>query len=183
MCLLQLTGLSGAGKTTLALGLQQWLRLQDRRLEVIDGDVYRNQPGWNLGFSREDRCENIRRLGAIAHGFVLQGIPAVISAINPYASARAELKERYGARTVFVHCALPVLMERDTKGLYRRAFLPEGHPDRVRALTGVSDPYEEPHDADLVLYTDRESPSASIEKLGIWLLTVLDVAAPTERIN
>lgn len=178
MHLIQLTGLSGSGKTTLALGLQQWLQRRGHHLEVIDGDVYRNRPGWNLGFSREDRCENIRRLGFAAHGFVLQGVPALISAINPYASARAELKERYGARTVYISCALPVLMQRDTKGLYRRAMLPDSHPDRVRSLTGVSDPYEEPHDADLVLHTDRESPEVSIDRLGVWFLSVLE-AAPT----
>lgn len=173
MLLIQLTGLSGSGKTTLANGVQHWLGRQDRRLEVIDGDAYRSRPGWNLGFSKEDRCENIRRLGAAAHAYVLQGIPAIISAINPYASVRAELRARYGAVTVYVSCALPVLVDRDTKGLYRRAMLPAGHPERVDGFTGVSDPYEVPGDADLVLHTDLEVPGDSIEKLGVYVLSLL----------
>jgi adenylylsulfate kinase len=167
MILIQLTGLSGAGKTTLAEGLRIWLSPRGISLRVIDGDVYRRMPGWNLGFSPEDRREQIRRLGEVANGFLQKGEPAIIAAINPYASARKALRE---AHTVWVRCSIAELLKRDTKGLYARAFLPDGHPDKLLGLTGVNDPYEAPDDADLILDTDLEDPAESIEKLGVFFM-------------
>ena len=162
LMIIQMTGLSGAGKTTIAGMAKERLSVLGIPLEVIDGDVYRKTLCRDLGFSREDRCENIRRLGALAHTF---DTPVIISAINPFASARLALREAYGAKTVWVDCPLPVLVTRDTKGLYRKALLPEGHPDKLHNLTGMGDPYEPPLDADLVIRTDLRLPEESADEL------------------
>jgi len=166
-----MTGLSGAGKTTIATQTMEWLAALQVPLEVIDGDIYRKTLCKDLGFSPADRMENIRRLGALAHSCSLRNIPVIISAINPYESARARLKAAYGAKTVWVDCPLAVLMERDTKGLYRKALLPDGHPDKVMNLTGINDRYEAPENADLVLHTGQETPEESVEKLTRFILS------------
>lgn len=168
--IIQMTGLSGAGKTTIALATKERMDFLGIPLEVIDGDVYRKTLCKDLGFSREDRCENIRRLGALAHAL---GAPVIISAINPFASARLALREAYGAKTVWVDCPLPVLVTRDTKGLYRRALLPDGHPDKLYNLTGVGDAYEPPVEADLVLRTDCQTPEESVERLVGFILGIV----------
>ncbi len=173
MILVQLTGLSGSGKTTIALRAKEILEDKKIPLEVIDGDVYRRTLCKDLGFSREDRCENIRRLGEVARGFCDREIPALISAINPYESARAALRQNLGARTVWVNCDLSVLIQRDTKGLYRKALLPDGHPEKIPNLTGVNDLYEAPEQADLVLYTDRETPEVSASRLVEFMLETI----------
>ncbi|HYF30722.1 MAG TPA: adenylyl-sulfate kinase [Chitinophagaceae bacterium] len=162
---LQFTGLSGAGKTSIAEKLQQLLNSQGLAAEVIDGDKYRQTICKGLGFSREDRCENIRRLGAVAASFSKHGIIAIISAINPYDDVRQELKRLYNARTIWIDCDLQVLIARDTKGLYKRALLPEGHPDRIDNLTGINDTYEAPHDPDLIVCTTQEPLERSVEKV------------------
>jgi adenylylsulfate kinase len=153
MLLIQLTGLSGAGKTTLAGMVKQLLQEEHIPVAVIDGDEYRKTLCADLGFSREDRCENIRRLGKAASIFCRQGAVAIIAAINPYQQSREELATLYQARTVYIHCPLPVLIERDTKGLYRRALLEKENPDSISNLTGVNDPYEIPECPDLMLDT------------------------------
>lgn len=162
--ILQFTGLSGAGKTSIAQALKTMLEAKGLPTEVIDGDQYRQTICKGLGFSKEDRCENIRRLGSVAESFRRQNYIAIISAINPYDIIRKELKETYGAKTIWVNCAVDVLIDRDTKGLYKRALLPDGHPDKINNLTGINDTYEIPQDADLVLYTSRETLEESTEK-------------------
>src|SRR5439155_23541254 len=117
--------LSGAGKTTLARSVKTSLEKEGLPVEIIDGDNYRKTICKDLGFSREDRMENIRRLGSLADSFVQQQRIAIIAAINPYEEVRRELEQKYGARTVWIYCPLKVLIERDTKGLYKRAFLPD----------------------------------------------------------
>lgn len=170
LMIIQMTGLSGAGKTTIALAAKERMDFLGIPLEVIDGDVYRKTLCKDLGFSREDRCENIRRLGTLAHTL---DVPVIISAINPFASARLALRDAYGARTVWVDCPLPVLVTRDTKGLYRRALLPDGHPDKLYNLTGVGDAYEVPLEADLVLHTDLQTPEESVERLVGFILGIV----------
>jgi adenylylsulfate kinase len=171
-----MTGLSGAGKSTLADGVCLELRRLGYAVEVIDGDVYRKTLCRDLGFSRADRIENIRRLSEVGWELAKKGVIVLIAAINPYEEGRMAVRQLAAERarsaglvkTVWVDCALEVLAARDTKGLYRRAYLPEGHPDRVNNLTGVNDPFEEPVAYDLRIDTaegDIESCTQQLVEL------------------
>lgn len=153
MLLIQMTGLSGAGKSTLATAAKLQLQREAIEVKVIDGDEYRKTLCADLGFSKEDRCENIRRLGKVAAAFCRDGAVAIIAAINPYRQVRNELIKMYGAKTVFIHCPLPVLIQRDTKGLYKRALQEKNSPGSIANLTGVNDIYEVPDNPDLLLNT------------------------------
>ncbi len=147
-------GLSGAGKSTLARSVQHQLGRQGVPVEVIDGDPYRARLFPELGFSRQDRSENLRRLGYLADKFAAHGIVTIVSAISPYDDVRQELVALYpDVKVVFVDCALDELRRRDTKGLYRRASLPDDAPDKLRCLTGVNDPFEPPCEPDLYFNT------------------------------
>ena len=170
MLMIQLTGLSGAGKTTLAEKVKQLLEAQELKTEIIDGDIYRKTISKDLGFSKEDRCENIRRLGKAAHSFTGSRDVVIIAAINPFEQMRNELKERYSAKTVWIKCDMAVLLKRDTKGLYKRAALPDDHPEKIFNLTGVNDVYEEPSSPDLVVDTGEETIEQSTEKLYQFIL-------------
>ena len=167
--LVQLTGLSGAGKTTIAYAVKKKLALAGISAKVVDGDSYRKTICSDLGFSKADRRENIRRLAKVAFEALREKQVAILAAINPYAEVRNELKEKYTSRLVYVECDLDTLLQRDTKGLYRRALLPEDHPDKLFSLTGINDPYEIPDDADLVLQTGTETIDESVEKLHTFI--------------
>lgn len=173
MLLIQLTGLSGAGKSTLAYAVRQQLQVAGIPAEVVDGDVYRRTLCKDLGFSREDRCENIRRLGKVAFDYVTNNTVAILAAINPYEAVRQELRQQYDARTVFISCDLPTLVSRDTKGLYHRALLADDHPDKLFSLTGVNDPYDTPVNPDLVLHTNTQSLPDSVRTLTDFIVTQL----------
>ena len=156
--IVQLCGLSGAGKTTLAKAVEQKLALEHFSVEVLDGDEYRKTLCSELGFSKEDRLENLRRIAFVARQLSKHGIIAIICAINPYEEMREEIRKNYpNVKTVFVDCSLDTLKVRDTKGLYKKAFLPEGHPEKLKNLTGVNDPFEVPQKPDLYLNTEREN--------------------------
>ncbi|WP_295794207.1 adenylyl-sulfate kinase [Mucilaginibacter sp.] len=165
MLIIQLTGLSGAGKTTLSQYVKQKLGKEDLSVEIIDGDAYRKTLCADLGFSKADRCENIRRLGQAA--FVLTGSRdvVIIAAINPFEEIRHELKEKYGVKTVWINCSIDVLVERDTKGLYKRALLPENHPEKLNNLTGVNDDYDLPSTCDLIINTHEQTSGQSGDML------------------
>jgi adenylylsulfate kinase len=156
MPIIQLTGLSGSGKTTLSLYVKQKSEVQNLRVEIIDGDVYRKTLCSDLGFSKEDRCENIRRLGKAAHALSKKFDVVIIAAINPYEQIRKELKTTYDVKTVWINCDIDVLIKRDTKGLYQRALLSADHPDKLNNLTGVNDGYDVPIDYDMVINTHAE---------------------------
>ncbi len=162
--ILWFTGLSGAGKTTLALGLKD--RLADGPpVEILDGDEVRTNLSKGLGFSREDRDTNIRRIGFVARLLARHGVAAIGAAISPYAAARAEVRalaEQEGIPflEVFAQADLPALVERDVKGLYRKALAGE-----LLHFTGVSDPYEAPERPDLAVRTDREPVEASLSRI------------------
>jgi adenylyl-sulfate kinase len=159
------TGLSGAGKTTLAHALAKDLGTRDLKLEVLDGDEVRNNLSKGLGFSKEDRDTNIRRIGYVARLLSRNGAGVIAAAISPYREVRDEVRrsiEAEGARfiEVFVKCPIHVLAERDVKGLYRKALAGE-----IKDFTGVSDPYEEPLDPEVVVETDMETIAQSGAKI------------------
>ena len=164
--IIQFCGMSGAGKTTLAEHTKAALELQHIPIEILDADEYRRSLFKDLGFSKADRMENIRRLAFLANKFSSQNIIPIICAINPYKEVRKEVKEKYpGVKTIFIDCPLPELIKRDTKGLYKKALLPEGHADKISNLTGINDPFEIPENPDIVIHTDTEDIIASANKI------------------
>lgn len=166
---LWLTGLSGAGKTTIAKGLERKLKGYGYLVEVLDGDVIRTNLSKGLGFSREDRDINIRRIGFVANLLSRNGVVVIVAAITPYRAARDELrKTTENFIEVYVNAPLEVCEARDIKGLYAMARAGE-----IRAFTGIDDPYEEPRNPDIVCYTSIESIKQSIAK----------VIAELERLN
>lgn len=172
MLLIQFTGLSGSGKTTIATMVQEKLAQQGINVEVIDGDDYRKTLCKGLGFSYEDRAENLRRLGIIGKLLLKHNVVSIISAINPFEGIRLELAAHSPkVKTIWVRCSMETLVKRDTKGLYKKALLPDGNPDKVYQFTGISDLYEAPKNPDLILDTDKETPEESVSKLTDFILS------------
>jgi adenylyl-sulfate kinase len=156
-----LTGLSGAGKTTIAQRLEQELHAQGLGVEVLDGDVVRTHLSKGLGFSREDRDTNILRIAFVAGLLTHHGAAVITAAISPYAETRRQAREQIGEFVeVYVCCPLEELSRRDVKGLYARALRGE-----IANFTGVSDPYEAPEHPDVVVETDRETVEESVTKI------------------
>jgi len=157
-----LTGLSGSGKSTIAKGLASELRSRTCLVEVLDGDVVRTNLSKGLGYSREDRDINIRRIGFVANLLSRKGIVVIVAAISPYQATRNELRRtNENFIEVYVNAPLQVCEERDVKGLY--AMVRAG---KIKAFTGIDDPYEEPSNPDIVCYTSEESIEESITKIG-----------------
>jgi adenylyl-sulfate kinase len=155
------TGMSGAGKSTISRLLELKLRQFGARVEVLDGDVVRTHLSKGLGFSKEDRDENVRRIGFVCELLTRNGVVAIAAAISPYRDVRDEVRARIpNFVEVFVECPVEVLAERDVKGLYRRAFAGE-----IPQFTGVSDPYEPPRAPEVTVNTSRETPEESVEKI------------------
>jgi adenylyl-sulfate kinase len=155
------TGLSGAGKSTLATALEPVLRERGCKVEVLDGDVVRTNLSKGLGFSKEDRDTNIRRIGFVAQLLTRNGVAVMTAAISPYREVRRECREMIGDFVeVFVKCPVEVCAERDVKGLYKKAMAGE-----IPHFTGVSDPYEDPEHAEVVVETDTESVEQSVAKV------------------
>jgi ATP sulfurylase/adenylyl-sulfate kinase len=160
-----LTGLSGAGKSTLARGLAAALRERGRRVEVLDGDEVREHLSKGLGFSKQDRDTNIRRIAYVARLLTRNGVVTIVAAISPYREVRDEARQQIGAFVeVYIHCPLEELVRRDVKGLYARALRGE-----IPQFTGVSDPYEEPLAPEVVVHTDRERPEESVARILAYL--------------
>jgi len=155
------TGFSGAGKTTIAGIVERELRARGRKVEVLDGDVIRTHLSKGLGFSKEDRDTNIRRIGWVCEVLTRNDVVAIAAAISPYRAIRDELRERIGRFVeVFVDVPLEVAITRDVKGLYKKALAGE-----LKGFTGVDDPYEAPLDPELVIHTDKETPGQSAERI------------------
>jgi adenylyl-sulfate kinase len=156
------TGMSGAGKTTISSLLEVWLRGHGARVERLDGDEVRKHLSKGLGFTREDRDENIRRIGYVARLLSRNGVIAIVAAISPYRAVRLELRQSIqDFIEVHVDCPLDVLISRDAKGLYRKALMGE-----IANFTGISDPYEPPINPEMVIDTSIESPEESA--IRVW---------------
>lgn len=167
-----LTGLSGAGKSTLAGSVRAALASR-HAVEVLDGDELRKHLSPDLGYSRADRDTNIRRIGFVARLLARHGVVVIAAAISPYASTRDEIRalavrEDIAFVEVFVEAALTSLIERDVKGLYRKALAGE-----LAHFTGISDPYEPPLRPEVSVRTDCESVAASTERIVTTLATLV----------
>lgn len=179
MLLIQLTGLSGAGKTSLASAVKALLLELNYKVEIIDGDEYRQTLCKDLGFSKADRMENIRRLSTLGAVLARNDVIAIMAAINPYESVRQEIKSKHDfVHTVWIHCDLDTLIRRDTKGLYRRAMLPEEHPEKIRQFTGIDDPFEPPEHPDLVIDTSKTSEQEATRILFNYIIAQLPPSSP-----
>ena len=158
---LWLTGLSGAGKSTIANAVAERLRAGGAKVEILDGDEVRLNLSKGLGFSREDRDTNIRRIGYVAKLLTRNGVAVISAAISPYRGVRDEVRQDTGAFVeVFVKASLDECVRRDTKGLYKKALAGE-----IKQFTGVSDPYEEPLQPELVVETEGEDVATSAERV------------------
>lgn len=155
------TGLSGAGKSTISQAVEKELVAQGYRVEVLDGDVVRENLTKGLGFSKADRDENIRRIGFVAQLLTRNGVIVIVSAISPYRNIRDEVRNRIGDFVeVFVNAPLAVCEQRDVKGLYKRARAGE-----IKSFTGIDDPYEPPMNPEIECRTDLETLSESVSKV------------------
>ena len=155
------TGLSGAGKTTIGNMILERLQRSGAKVEILDGDVVRTNLSVGLGFSKEDRDTNVRRIGFVSELLARNGVICIVAAISPYKAIRDEIREKHDNFVeVYASCELDALIKRDVKGLYKMAL--EG---RIENFTGVSDPYEPPTDPEILFRSDTESPEASAEKV------------------
>jgi adenylylsulfate kinase len=157
------TGLSGAGKTTIADIVERELRARRHgKVEVLDGDIVRTNLSKGLTFSREDRDTNVLRIGFVAELLTRNGVGVIVSAISPFKEVRDAVRRSVGEDfiEVFVDAPLEVCAERDVKGLYKKAFSGE-----IEQFTGVSDPYEPPAAPELHIKTDEEEPQESARRV------------------
>ncbi len=155
------TGLSGAGKSTLANLAAEELRRRSHRVEILDGDEVRMNLSKGLGFSKEDRDTNIRRIGYVCNLLARNGVIAISAAISPYRDVRDEIRRNHRRFfEVYMKCSIEKLSERDVKGLYRKALAGE-----IKNFTGISDPYEEPLSPELVIDSGLERVEDSLQKL------------------
>jgi len=155
------TGLSGAGKSTLANLAAGELRARGHRVEILDGDEVRTNLSKGLGFSKEDRDTNIRRIGYVCNLLARNGVIAISAAISPYRDIRDEVRRNHQRFfEVYMKCSIEKLTERDVKGLYRKALAGE-----IKNFTGVSDPYEQPLKPELVIDSGVERVAESLQRL------------------
>ena len=161
------TGLSGSGKTTLAKEVERELRARGvRYVQRLDGDVVRQDLTRDLGFSKEDRDENIHRVTFVAELLSKNGVATTCAFISPYRAARQTARRRcHNFVEVYVQCPLDVLIQRDPKGLYKKALAGE-----IKGFTGIDDPYETPEHPEIVVHTDRET----VEESTLRLLALLE---------
>jgi adenylyl-sulfate kinase len=155
------TGLSGAGKSTISAIVEKRLRDAGAKVEVLDGDVVRENLTKGLGFSKEDRDTNIRRIGFVCELLSRNGVIALVAAISPYRAVREEIRSRIqNFVEVYVECPVEIVAGRDVKGLYKKALAGE-----IPQFTGVSDPYEPPINPEIVVHSSSETPEQSADKV------------------
>lgn len=179
-----LTGLPSAGKSTIARLLEAEIRAAGLYVEVLDGDVVRTNLSKELGFSREDRDTNIQRIAFVCKLLSRNGVVVIAAAISPYRSTRdAARQENDEFIEVYVKCPVEVAIERDVKGLYAKALRGE-----IENFTGISDPYEEPLNPEVVVETDRSTPEECVAQVltalrqrGIPVATMADPVETRQR--
>jgi adenylyl-sulfate kinase len=155
------TGLSGSGKSTLAERIKNELLERGMKVELLDGDEFRTTISKGLGFSKEDRDTNIRRIGYVAKLLTRNGVVAITAAISPYRETRDEQRTKIGRFfEVYTECDLDTLEARDVKGLYKKA-----RAGQVKNFTGVDDPYEAPTNPDVKCDTAKEDQDTSYERI------------------
>jgi adenylylsulfate kinase len=167
------TGLSGSGKTTVCTAVFAELLARGIKVEMLDGDAVRKQLNRDLGFSKEDRDENIRRIGFVTELLSAHEVVVLVAAISPYRAVRDEIRRNIGNfLEVYMNAPLSVCEARDPKGLYKRARAGE-----IQGFTGIDDPYEEPLAPEVVCYTARETVKESTDKV---IAAILEIAARPE---
>lgn len=172
------TGLSGSGKSTLSKRVEEILLERGMKVEVLDGDVVRTNLSKGLGFSKEDRDINIRRIGFVCHLLTRNDVVAIAAAISPYRAIRDENRKLIGSFVeVFCKCPIPILKDRDPKGLYEKALRGE-----IKGFTGVDDPYEEPLNPEVIVETDKESIDQSVNKI-VRTLELMEYIPPAGTIG
>lgn len=155
------TGLSGAGKTTIAQKVEHILRDRGLKVESLDGDVVRTNLSKGLGFSKEDRDINIKRIGFVCNLLTRNGVIAIASAISPYREIRDHNRRLIGNFVeVYVKCSLETCIKRDVKGLYKKALAGE-----IKNYTGASDPYEEPLNPEIIIDTDKKTATECVQRI------------------
>ena len=160
-----LTGLSGSGKTTISIPLCEKLESMGYRVQHLDGDVVRQKLTKDLGFSKEDRDQNIERVTFVAERLVKHGVISVCAFISPYKKERQYARDEIGRFVeVFVKCPLEICEERDVKGLYAKARAGE-----IKNFTGIDDPYESPQESEMVIDTTSISPEEAVQEVMIYL--------------
>lgn len=161
-----LTGLSGAGKSTIANLLGDYLRGRGHLVEILDGDEIRKNLNKELGFSKHDRDVHVRRIGHVARLLSRNGVVSIVAAISPYRDVRCEIRREHETRfvEVFVSCPMDELLRRDPKGLYAKAAA-----GQIENFTGISDTYEPPLFAELTIWTHLETPPDSVGRIVMWL--------------
>lgn len=170
------TGMSGAGKTALAIPLEEELRRRGLKVERLDGDIVRQSLTRDLGFSKEDRDKNIERVTFVAKLLTRNGVAVLASFISPYRAVRAKVRDEIG-NFVEVYCYAPLetLIERDVKGLYQKALRGE-----IENFTGVSDPYEAPESPEVMIDSSAETIEESLSKI-LQKLEELGYVSPLEE--
>ncbi|MBI1871755.1 MAG: adenylyl-sulfate kinase [Chlamydiae bacterium] len=155
------TGLSGSGKSTLSKIIEKILKNLGRKVEVLDGDIVRTHLSKGLGFSKEDRDINIRRIGFLCQLLTRNDVIAISAVISPYRDVRDEIRKEIGNFVeIYVKCSVEMLTQRDVKDLYKKALAGE-----VKNFTGISDPYEAPLHPEIIIHSDKESIEESVQRI------------------
>ncbi|UCH57439.1 MAG: adenylyl-sulfate kinase [Candidatus Bathyarchaeota archaeon] len=155
------TGLPCSGKTSIADGVAEILKERGYRVERLDGDIVRKSLTSDLGFSKEDRDENIKRVTFVAKLLTKNNVAVLATFVSPYRERRAKTREEIGNFVeIYIRCPVEVCMKRDIKGMYRKAMAGE-----IKNFTGISDPYEEPENPELILDTDKETVEECAQKV------------------
>jgi adenylylsulfate kinase len=160
------TGLPCSGKSTISLILAENIRRERGKIEILDGDVVRTNLSKGLGFSREDRETNLKRIAFVCNLLSRNEVPVIAAAISPFENVRQWARDLIGENfiEVYARCPLEVCIERDVKGMYKKALAGE-----IKGFTGIDDPFDEPLDAEIVCETDQESPEESTAKIVAFL--------------
>lgn len=159
-------GLPCSGKSTISIILAEIIRKERGKIEIMDGDVVRTNLSKGLGFSREDRETNLNRIAYVCNLLTRNGVPVVAAAISPFENCREWARDLIGENyiEVFARCPLEKCIERDVKGMYKKALAGE-----IKGFTGIDDPFDEPSDPEIICDTDKETPEESAAKIVTYL--------------